>query len=70
MKRNKWDERASDNYRKFMLEEECKEEMLRRKTQYTNNNRTWSIISTILFTIISAAVLYAFVVLYMIVFID
>lgn len=42
MNKNKWDERATDSYKKFMLEEECKEEMLRRKTQYHKTESAWA----------------------------
>lgn len=41
--RNKWDERASDSFKKFELEEEFKEEMGRRKTQYSTNQSLWMV---------------------------
>lgn len=59
MNKNKWDERATDSYKKFMLEEECKEEMLRRKTQYHKTESAWAMaLDFVLLVLICVPLIY------------
>lgn len=64
------DTRIDDSYRRFMLEEEFKDEMIARKTRYTRHNRFWDVVSNTILVIISAGMFVGFSTLYMLVFGD